>query len=208
VSDPLVTARLRGLPLSQADFDDLYALHRDERVLAAFDAEPSSAAETQEFLDRKLAHWSEHGFGIWMFRDLAGAFVGRCGIHRWTLDGQPEVELGYIVRSELWSLGYATEIAAAVVSHAFSVLALPELVGFTRLDNPRSRRVLEKLGFLYERTFLAAGKESVLYRRRSQSATSASSTAARRWSQGPRPGDSPQVTSCYGTEGVFSAGCL
>jgi hypothetical protein len=31
----LVTPRLRGLPLSEADFDDLHAL-LDERVLAAF----------------------------------------------------------------------------------------------------------------------------------------------------------------------------
>lgn len=72
----LVTTRLRGLPLSEADFDDLYALHRDERVLAAFGADPGTAEETREFLDRKLAHWREHGFGIWMFRDTVGAFVG------------------------------------------------------------------------------------------------------------------------------------
>ncbi len=169
VIDLIVTARLRGLPLSEADFHDLYALHRDERVLAAFGADPSTAEETHEFLDRKLAHWREHGFGIWMFRDPAGAFVGRCGIHRWTLDGQPEVELGYIVRSELWSQAYATEIAAAVVEHAFSLLALPELVGFTRPENLRSRRVLEKLAFAYERTFVAKGEESVLYRRRNPS---------------------------------------
>jgi RimJ/RimL family protein N-acetyltransferase len=161
----LVTRRLRGLPLSEADFDDLHALHRDERVLAAFGAEPDTPEDTRAFLDRKLAHWREHGFGIWMFRDPDYAFVGRCGIHRWSLDGQDEVELGYIVRSELWSQGYATEIGAAVVDHAFSVLRLPALVGFTRPENARSRRVLEKLGFTYERTFVAHDEESVLYRR-------------------------------------------
>lgn len=165
----LVTGRLRGLPLSETDFDDLYALHRDPQVLAAFGADLSTAEdtreETREFLERKLAHWREHGFGIWMFRDAAGGFVGRCGIHRWSLEGRAEVELGYIVRSELWSQGYATEIGQAVVSEAFSVLRLPTLVGFTRPDNMRSRRVLEKLGFAYEQTFVADGDESVLYRR-------------------------------------------
>jgi ribosomal-protein-alanine N-acetyltransferase len=163
----LVTPRLRGLPLSEADFDDLHAL-LDERVLAAFGvADLVTPEDTREFLDRKLAHWREHGFGIWVFRDAVGAFVGRCGIHRWALDGRDEVELGYIVRSELWSQGYATEIGAAVVNHAFSVLRLPALVGFTRPENVRSRRVLEKLGFRYERTFVADGEESVLYRRHS-----------------------------------------
>jgi ribosomal-protein-alanine N-acetyltransferase len=161
----LNTARLRGLPLSETDFDDLLELHRDELVLSAFGADPATAAETREFLERKLAHWREHGFGIWMFRDAAGAFVGRCGIHRWAFDGREEVELGYIVRSDLWSHGYATEIGTAVVNHAFSELALSALVGFTRPDNVRSRRVLEKLGFAYERTFVSNGDETVLYRR-------------------------------------------
>jgi ribosomal-protein-alanine N-acetyltransferase len=161
----LATPRLHGLPLAESDFDDLHALHGDGRVLAWFGADPDTPEETREFLDRKLAHWREHGFGIWMFRDADGAFVGRCGIHRWSLDGQVEVELGYIVRSELWSHGYATEMGAAVVEHAFSVLGLPELVGFTRPDNLASRRVLEKLAFDYERTFVAHGEEAVLYRR-------------------------------------------
>jgi RimJ/RimL family protein N-acetyltransferase len=164
-SHTLATPRLRGRPLAESDFDDLHALHRDRRVLAWFGAEPDTAAETRAFLDRKVAHWLEHGFGIWMFRDPGGAFVGRCGIHRWSLDGEEEVELGYIVRSELWSRGYATEMGVAVVEHASSVLGLAALVGFTRPDNCASRRVLEKLGFDLERTFVAHGEESLLYRR-------------------------------------------
>ena len=161
----ILTPRLCGLPLSQSDFEDLYALHRDSKVLEAFGADPSTPEDVQEFLDRKLAHWCENGFGIWMFRDPAGEFVGRCGIHRWTFEERGEVELGYIVRSELWSQGYATEMGMAVVEHAFGVLRLPGLVGFTKTENGRSRRVLEKLGFAFERTFVADGAESVLYRR-------------------------------------------
>lgn len=161
----ITTPRLSGLPLSERDFADLHALHRDALVLAWFDAEPDTPEKTRGFLERKLAHWRDHGFGIWMFRDAEGAFVGRCGIHRWSLDGRGEVELGYIVRSELWSRGYATEMGAAIVDHAFSALGLDELVGFTRPDNLGSQRVLEKLGFDYERTFVAHGEQAILYRR-------------------------------------------
>ena len=162
-----MTPRLRGLPLAETDFEDLHALHGDLRVIRAFGGtEPSTLEEARGFLDRKLMHWREHGFGIWMFRDEDGAFVGRCGIHRWNGLGRDEVELGYIVRSPLWSRGYATEIARAVVDHAFSTLELPELVGFTRTENLASRRVLEKLGFEFERPFVGDGVESVLYRLR------------------------------------------
>ena len=167
MDDVLATPRLQGRPLSESDFDDLQLLYSDMRVLGAFGVEtPSSAEETREFLDRKLAHWREHGFGIWMFRDAAGSFVGRCGIHRWSLEGQAEVELGYIVRADLWGQGFATEIGGAVVDDAFSGLGLRDLVGFTLPTNTRSRRVLEKLEFDYERTFTVDGTDSVLYRRR------------------------------------------
>jgi ribosomal-protein-alanine N-acetyltransferase len=165
VSGAIVTPRLRGLPLAETDFADLYVLHRDKRVLAAFHATANSEAETREFLDRKLAHWREHGFGIWMFRDSAGAFVGRCGIHRWRFEELDEVELGYVVRSDLWSQGYATEMGSAVMEHAAGLLGLRELVGFTLHENARSRRVLEKLGFTFERTFVDDGEDLVLYRR-------------------------------------------
>lgn len=92
----IVTARLRGLPLAESDLSDLIPLHRDERVLRAFGAEPDTDDDTREFLTRKLAHWEENGFGIWMFRAADGSFVGRCGIHQW----RGEVELGYIVVPE------------------------------------------------------------------------------------------------------------
>ena len=165
MDEVLETARLRGCPLSEDGFEDLVRLHRDRQVLGALgDGTPLTREETRAFLDKKLAHWREHGFGIWVFRDAAESFAGRCGIHRWSLDGQAEVEIGYIVRSELWGQGFATEIGAAVIDHAFARLRLRDVVGFTRPQNARSRRVLEKLGFDYERTFTADGIDSVLYR--------------------------------------------
>jgi [ribosomal protein S5]-alanine N-acetyltransferase len=111
VTSQLTTRRLDGRPLAESDFGDLYLLHRDLPVLSALGVDtPLSAEETREFLNRKLAHWREHGFGIWMFRDPAGAFVGRCGIHRWSLDEQPEVEIGYVVSSRAWGQGFAPEM--------------------------------------------------------------------------------------------------
>jgi RimJ/RimL family protein N-acetyltransferase len=161
-----VTRRLVGRALAESDLADLYALHQDERVVAAFHAEVNTAEETREFLERKLKHWREHGFGIWMFRDEAGAFVGRCGIHRWKFEDLDEVELGYVVRSDLWGQGYATEMGGAVMRHASEVFGMRELVGFTMRDNVRSQRVLEKLGFEFELSFVDEdGEDDVLYRR-------------------------------------------
>jgi RimJ/RimL family protein N-acetyltransferase len=118
---------------------------------------PGTDEDTLEFLARKLAHWHEHGFGIWMLRDPATTFIGRCGIHRW----RDEAELGYIVKPSFWGQGYGTEMATAV-AHAFTALNLSNLVAFTKHDNIASRRVMEKVGFLYERDFIDDGVQSSL----------------------------------------------
>lgn len=55
-------------------------------------------------------------------------------------------------------------MANAVADHAFTALDLRELVAFTKTDNAASRRVMEKVGFVYERDFLDDNDRYVLYR--------------------------------------------
>ena len=67
---------------------------------------------------------------------------------------------------ERWSQGIATELGAASLEVAFGPLALPDVVSFTLPDNLASRRVMEKLGFRFERDTVYAGLPHVLYRLR------------------------------------------
>jgi RimJ/RimL family protein N-acetyltransferase len=75
--------------------------------------------------------------------DKAPRLVGTCGLRR-----RPSgaVELGYWVAREHWGRGIATEACSAVVDIA-RALRLRTLEAGHFLDNPASRRVLEKLGF-------------------------------------------------------------
>ena len=114
-----------------------------------------------------------------MFRGGDGTFVGRCGLHRWTFEELNEVELGYVVRSDLWGQGFATEMGAALIRHANEPLGLNELVGFTMEDNQRSQRVLEKLGFELERPFVDEDGENLVLYRLNLSARGASAADSR-----------------------------
>ncbi|MGH2968657.1 MAG: GNAT family N-acetyltransferase [Solirubrobacteraceae bacterium] len=69
------------------------------------------------------------------------------------------------LRAEPVTEGFATELGAASVRHAFEQLALDVVVAFTLPDNRASRRVMEKLGFEFERDIEHAGLPHVLYRR-------------------------------------------
>jgi RimJ/RimL family protein N-acetyltransferase len=73
----------------------------------------------------------------------APQIVGACGLGR---RPSGSVELGYWVARSRWGLGYATEACRGLVDIA-RALGLLSLEGSHFIDNPASRRVLERLGF-------------------------------------------------------------
>lgn len=160
------TPRLIATRLSPDDFDMLCALHRDPDVMATLGGVRSDE-RTRIYLTRNLEHWAEHGFGLWMFRDRStGAFVGRGGLRHVVLEGQSEIEVTYALAREAWGKGFATEMATASLDVGFRRLSLRDVVAFAEPDNLASRRVMEKVGFRYERDILYDNVRHVLYRMR------------------------------------------
>lgn len=160
----LTTERLVGARLRAEDFDALCAMHRDPAVMATLGGVRTDE-RTRAFLAENLQHWTEHGFGLWIFRArTTGAFVGRGGLRHVVLEGQSEVEVTYALAREAWGKGFATEIATAALDVAFRQLALRDLVAFAIPENVASRRVMEKVGFRYERDIVHQDQRHVLYR--------------------------------------------
>ena len=158
-SERLTVTRLRA-----DDFDLLCELHRDPAVMAALGGVRSDE-RTRAFLAENLAHWDEHGFGLWIFRERAtSAFVGRGGLRHVVLEGESEVEVTYALAREAWGKGFATEIATVALDVAFRQLGLQDLVAFAIPENVASRRVMEKVGLRYERAIVHQGERHVLYR--------------------------------------------
>lgn len=91
-------------------------------------------------------------------------FVGRAGLRYAEVGGAWEVELAYALLAEFWGHGLASGIGEALLRIGFDVLRLENIVAFTLTTNQASRRVLEKLGFAYERDLDHHGRPHVLYR--------------------------------------------
>lgn len=145
------TARLHAERMDERHADYLAALHRDELVMALIGG-VRSAAESAAWLERNLEHWSEHGFGQWMFRDATGQPVGRGGL-RW-IDrcvGEELVEVGYVFQRSAWGIGLATEAVLSMVEVSVDAYDFQQLGAITRRGNDASTRVLLKSGFTFER---------------------------------------------------------
>lgn len=149
------------------DLDGYRALFLDrevERWLRIPPEPPFSEADVFAKLSEDRWHWDEHGFGPWaLIERESGELVGRAGLKHQLVNGVQEVELGWAVRSDRWSRGYATAAARAGIEWA-PELGLGELVALIMEDNAASRRVAEKLGMKEAGMCVHAGLDHLVYR--------------------------------------------
>lgn len=156
--------RLRAERLTAAHLPVLIGMHRDERLMATLGGVRTDA-ETEAYLERNLAHWSEHGFGIWMLRDPAtDRMVGRAGLRRLEVEGVEEVELAFALVPEFWGRGLATDAARACATIGREWLGLRSLVGLVLPTNLASQRVLLKAALVKEREIVHGGLPHLLFR--------------------------------------------
>jgi RimJ/RimL family protein N-acetyltransferase len=142
----LETERLRLSPLTEADLDDLVELDGDPEVRRL--VEPLGIIIPLEPAERRTYEWERvvAPGGFYGVRERVGnAFVGWFQLEP-VPDREDEAELGYRLRRSAWGLGYATEGARAVVTHALGVLGFRRVFAHTLTSNPASIRVLEKAG--------------------------------------------------------------
>jgi ribosomal-protein-alanine N-acetyltransferase len=164
--EDLGTARLRGERLGPQHLAVVAPIFADPRVGATMGG-VQTPDQVAAGLARTEEGWRRDGFGYWMFFETTtGEPVARGGLSRVEFAGRPEVEVGWTVTPERWGQGFATELGAAALEVAFGHLGLRDLVAFTLPDNLASRRVMEKLRFVYEKTapYKHYG-DHVLYRR-------------------------------------------
>jgi RimJ/RimL family protein N-acetyltransferase len=158
-----LTPRLRLEPIGPTHADELFQLHQDDGVARWYDG-PWSAETAQRKGIAVGEAWEREGVGGWMAYDRSsGGLIGRGGLSRSEVDGALRLEVGWVVRSELWGQGYATEIGRAGLAFGFDDLGADEVVALTEPDNARSRAVMERLGMEGPREILHDGLPFVLY---------------------------------------------
>jgi RimJ/RimL family protein N-acetyltransferase len=101
-------------------------------------------------LNGPMASYEKHGFGLWLVEmQDSGISIGICGLLK--RDTLEDVDIGYALVPEFWSNGYGMESALGVMSYASKDLGLRRIVAVTSADNQSSIRLLEKIGFHFER---------------------------------------------------------
>ncbi|WXU30231.1 GNAT family N-acetyltransferase [Bradyrhizobium symbiodeficiens] len=76
--DRFVTDRLTAERLNESHLADLVARHQNPDV-SRYLGGVRTPEVTTTYLATNMAHWDQHGFGLWVLRAKEGAFAGRAG---------------------------------------------------------------------------------------------------------------------------------
>lgn len=148
--------RLRRLSTGDAEFV-LRLLNEPSFIQNIGDRGVRDADDARAYiLNGPVASYERHGFGLWLVEEKdSGEPVGICGLLK--RDALEDVDLGYALVPEHWSKGYASESASAVMAYARERLGLGRILAIVDAGNESSIRLLEKLGFKYDRVIRMSG---------------------------------------------------
>ena len=137
----LATARLVLRAPRGSDVKAIATLVNDRRIAAntARIPHPYAIEDAEQFIAAVNKREGEACFVI----TLDGGPIGICSVDL-REDGP---QLGYWLGVVYWGRGFATEAVRALIDHAFGDLEHETLISGARVNNPASRRLLEKCGF-------------------------------------------------------------
>jgi RimJ/RimL family protein N-acetyltransferase len=159
----LRTERLLMRGFTQHDFEPFATIVSDPEVVRYLDdGAPISREDCWRGMALFMGHWSLRGYGWWGVEDRrTGAFLGRIGLYY--PEGWPCIEIGWLLRRDVWGAGLATEGAIAALDFAFDVVGARHVISLIDPRNTRSIRVAEKIGEQYESEMVQKDKAVLVY---------------------------------------------
>jgi RimJ/RimL family protein N-acetyltransferase len=159
----LRTERLVLRAFARDDFEPLVKIVSDPEVVRYLDdGAPISREDCWRGMALFIGHWELRGYGWWAVEDRrSGDLLGRIGIYN--PEGWPGIEVGWLLRRDVWGAGLATEGAIAALTFAFDVVHASHVISLIDPRNARSIRVAEKIGERYERDLVNKEKVVAVY---------------------------------------------
>jgi RimJ/RimL family protein N-acetyltransferase len=146
------TERLILRPFTPADAEFILALLNEPsfvRYIGDKKVRDLEAAR-QYILNGPVASYERNGFGLCLveLRESHGP-IGMCGLLK--REELPQPDIGFAFLPAYWNKGFAFEAAAAVLQDASERLRLERILAITSLDNEASIKLLQRLGFSFDR---------------------------------------------------------
>lgn len=159
------TNRLLIREMKVEDLDELYILYKDASMTRFL--EPLYEKEEEmEFTKAYIKNmYGFYGYGLWSILDKkSGKLVGRAGLSNREVDGEIQIELGYMIGVAYQRQGLAFEVCQEILRFAVEKLECLFVNCFVNPDNEASIQLVKKLGFIYRQEIEIANEKLSWYR--------------------------------------------
>jgi ribosomal-protein-alanine N-acetyltransferase len=147
----LETERLTLRLLTPNDTDFIFQHFSDPAVTQYLmdEAPVTEHAQAQEIIEfYSKPEGSPHNRWV-MIRVSDQQPIGTCGFHKWNRRNF-RAEIGFDLGPACWGQGYMTEALGAAIRNGFERMGLNRVDALVYVNNERSLRLLERLGFKQE----------------------------------------------------------
>lgn len=162
----LTTPRTLSRPIRCSDYNTILPIFTDPIAMAHL---PQSGGEigAERFIENHMKLFEKYGHSMNIcFSKDEETFVGLSGLTPMEgLNGKFEIELGYLIRRELWGKGFATELGIAYLDYANNVMGCKDVISLIPINHVVSESVALKLGFYFESTVEYMGDKYSIFRK-------------------------------------------
>ena len=145
--------------------EDFAAIHRifSDPITMRFWPRPFTEEEMHCWIDRATSSYAAHGFGRWVMalKDTS-EIIGDAGLMRLSVNGNDEVDLGYIVHHTYWRQGYGSEAAREILDFGLEN-GCRRIIAHMAYDNIASQRVAVRIGLTKETEYINPRDRGILH---------------------------------------------
>jgi len=147
------TERLILREMTAEDAEDFCRIYNDPQTMKFLGRTFVSLEEVRGQIEKHTKdYYEQYGFGLWAtILKENNRLIGRCGLLYQEIEGVKNLEIAYLLDSDYWGCGFATEAAAMLVELGFHRFGFNRVVAYINPQNAASIRVAETVGLKYER---------------------------------------------------------
>ncbi|WP_270180908.1 GNAT family N-acetyltransferase [Alkalihalobacillus sp. CinArs1] len=159
----LTTDRLVLREMYREDVDHLLEMFQDPEVMKYYSG-LKNREETRKWIEWTRENYGKYGVGLWIVEGKStGEFLGQCGLVLQKVDGNMEIELGYLLKRCQWGKGIALEAARACKHYWYEKMTAERVISLIDPLNDRSAKLAARIGMKYEKRIRKWEKELDLY---------------------------------------------